>query len=150
MHPVLPIILFLAGLGTRQAAAASAPPITHARRSDVTRVSVDARDVSRKLLHSTIVIPVRPGPLTLVYPKWIGNAPSRSGIDSIVRLVLTGGGRRLRWRRDVIDMYAFHLSVPPGVHTLVGEMDVVMAQRPVTDPGAATSDLFVLEWHQVV
>jgi Peptidase M61 N-terminal domain len=96
------------------------------------------------------VIPVRPGPLTLVYPKWIGNAFSRSGIDSIVRLVLTGGGRRLRWRRDVFDMYAFHLRVPPGVDRLVGEMDVVMAQRPVTDPGGATSDLFVLEWHQVV
>jgi predicted metalloprotease with PDZ domain len=150
MHPVLPLILLLAGLGTPPSAAAPAPPVAHARRSDVLRVSVDATDVSRKLLHSTIVIPVRPGPLTLVYPKWIGNAPSRSGIDSIVRLVLTGGGHRLRWRRDVLDMYAFHLRVPPGVDTLVGEMDVVMAQRPVTDPGAATSDLFVLEWHQVV
>jgi hypothetical protein len=36
-------------------------------------LSVDLRDAPRKLLHATEIIPVRPGAMTLAYPKWIGN-----------------------------------------------------------------------------
>ena len=42
--------------------------------------SVDLRDAPRKLLHATEIIPVRPGAMTLAYPKWIGNE-HRIGTD---------------------------------------------------------------------
>jgi hypothetical protein len=32
---------------------------------------VDASDAPMKILHSRMVMPVTPGPLTLYYPKWI-------------------------------------------------------------------------------
>ena len=32
-------------------------------------LSVDLRDAPRKLLHATEIIPVRPGAMTLAYPK---------------------------------------------------------------------------------
>jgi predicted metalloprotease with PDZ domain len=149
---MIPLVLLLAVVTPAQTAAAAPHDARRATtvRSAPIRVSVDATDISRKLFHSTIEIAVRPGPLTLVYPKWIYNAPSRSGLNSIVRLVITGAGRRLPWRRDPLDMFALRLRVPRGVETLTVEMDVLPAQRPAVDPGAATSNLFVLEWHQLV
>jgi hypothetical protein len=34
---------------------------------------VDLRDAPRKLLHTTEILPVQPGPLTLAFPEWIRN-----------------------------------------------------------------------------
>ncbi len=35
------------------------------------RISVDLREAPRRIFHSRMEIPAAPGPLTLVYPKWI-------------------------------------------------------------------------------
>jgi len=35
------------------------------------RVRVDAREVTRKRVHTDLTLAVREGPLTLVFPKWI-------------------------------------------------------------------------------
>lgn len=35
------------------------------------KLDVDATDAPRKVLHAHLQIPVQPGKLTLVYPKWI-------------------------------------------------------------------------------
>ncbi|HEY6051600.1 MAG TPA: M61 family peptidase, partial [Thermoanaerobaculia bacterium] len=58
MKSGLALILFAAAL---QAAEPSGP----------IRLDVDARDVPRKILHASLVIPAAPGPLTLLYPKWL-------------------------------------------------------------------------------
>ena len=42
--------------------AAQNPPI---------HVTVDVTDAPRKILHASLSIPVQPGALTLIYPKWI-------------------------------------------------------------------------------
>ena len=49
------------------------------------RVSVDAREVTRKILHAHLTIPTTPGPLTLFYPKWIPGEHAPTG--PIVNLV---------------------------------------------------------------
>ena len=71
MHSLL---VFAAVLGSTlpQALAAQAQPI---------RLSVDASDIARRIVHVREVVPARPGPLALAYPKWIpGNhAPSGPG-----------------------------------------------------------------------
>jgi predicted metalloprotease with PDZ domain len=41
-------------------------------------------------------------------------------------------GKQLPWRRDLADMYTFHLTVPDGVHTLTVTMD--MLGIPNMDP----------------
>ena len=45
-----------------------------ARASDGPRpitLNVDAREAPLRIFHARLVIPAAPGPLTLVYPKWI-------------------------------------------------------------------------------
>ncbi len=92
------------------AAAAATPPIT---------LEVDARDVTRGIQRAHLTIPVRPGPLTLAYPKWIPGEHAPDGpLTQIVGLELSAAGRALSWRRDPLDAFLFKVEVPPGAAQL--------------------------------
>src|SRR5947209_11475287 len=90
--------------------------------ADATRpieLSVDATEAPRKLLHARLVIPAQPGPLTLYYPKWIQGEHQPSGpIADLSGLKLRANGKPLAWRRDDIDLYAFHCVVPAGADSV--------------------------------
>src|ERR1700686_4270162 len=46
---------------------------------DPAKIEVDLRDATRYVFHARLSLPVKPGPMTLVYPKWIpGGADLRS------------------------------------------------------------------------
>jgi len=45
--------------------------VASAQTNIVERLSVDATDAPRNILHATITIPVTSGSFTIVYPKWI-------------------------------------------------------------------------------
>ena len=47
------------------------------------------------------LMPVKPGPLTLYYPKWIPGDHAPDGpIEEMMGLEITAGGQRLAWQRD--------------------------------------------------
>ena len=122
-----------------------------ASAQQIVTLSVDATDIRRKLFHSELAIPVRAGPLTLVYPKWIPGYHAPVGmLNNIVRLKMMASGQPLEWKRDLVDMFAFHVVVPDKVSVLDITMDVVAPTRPQVDLGSATAQLFVLEWNTVV
>src|SRR5213593_3197620 len=82
-------------------------------------LSVDATEAPRKLFHARMTMSVSPGPLTLVYPEWIPGEHGPTGpIINLAGLKITAGGKPITWRRDDVDMYAFHLDVPAGVREL--------------------------------
>src|SRR6266849_6188229 len=55
-------------------------------------LSVDATEARRKLFHARMTMPVAPGPLTLVYPKWIPGEHGPTGpIADLAGLKLTAG-----------------------------------------------------------
>src|SRR5438552_6575675 len=90
------------------------------------RVVVDASDVGRHVLHSRVTVPVGPGAVTLLYPKWIPGEHGPTGpIASMVGLRVTARGRPVAWRRDPEDAYAFQLEVPAGAAELDVAFDVV-------------------------
>ena len=43
--------------------------------------------------------------------------------DDITGVVFTANGKPLVWRRDDVDLYAFHLTIPAGVTTLHAHLD---------------------------
>jgi hypothetical protein len=116
-------------------------------------LKVDLTDSARKIFRTHETIPVQPGKLDLYYPKWIPGEHSPSGpIDGVTGLIITGGGQRIAWRRDLVDMYTLHLDVPAGVASL--DLDFQFLS-PIDggDFGAsvsATSKIVDLEWNQVV
>ncbi len=89
------------------------------------------------------VMPVRPGPLTLYYPKYIPGDHSPDGpIGALMGLEITAGGQRIAWHRDTVDMFTFHLTVPEGVESLA-----ISFQYP--GPDRVTPRLMGLEWNTV-
>src|ERR1700733_14711594 len=73
----------------------------------------------QKLLFVDEVMPVKPGPLTLYYPKWIPGDHSPDGsIEDVIGLQFTVGGQRLSWQRDELDKFTFHLTIPADAERL--------------------------------
>src|SRR6516162_10532235 len=103
------------------AAVAAAPLRAGARPIEL---SVDATEAPRKLLHARLVIPAAPGPLTLYYPKWIQGEHAPSGpVTDLSGLKFKAGGKALPWRRDDVDMFAFHCTVPEGADAVEVDLD---------------------------
>ena len=124
-----------------------------AQTSQTIHVTVDATDAPRKILHATLTIPVQPGPLTLVYPEWIPGEHGPTGpIDDLAGIVIRANGQELAWRRDDVNMFAFHVKVPDGVSSLDVKVDfLATAAATGFSAGASTSaNLVVVSWNELV
>src|SRR5215469_1401028 len=112
------------------------------------RLQVDASDAPRNILHSVVTIPVAPGPVTLVYPKWIpGNHRPTGPIQNLTGLHIKAKGQELDWQRDLVDMWAFHVQAPAGVSELEVSFDTLTYYGKNS---AASSKVLDLNWNQVV
>ncbi len=111
--------------------------------------TVDATDVTRGIFQVTETIPVASaGPLTLLYPKWIPGEHSEGGIASqLAGLKLTANGRPLPWKRDTMDVFAFHVDVPEGASTLEAQFQFLSPTEGGQGRIIATPDMLNLEWH---
>jgi predicted metalloprotease with PDZ domain len=141
---VLLILVVAMQNGVATASAAPPPPIS---------ISVDATQVSQRILHAKLVFPIHPGPLTLYYPKWMPADHSPDGpVWNLTGLKFFAGERQLPWQQDDVDMYAFHLMVPEGVTSVEGSLDfLISAPGPTIDFSASgAANLFILMWNQLL
>jgi predicted metalloprotease with PDZ domain len=108
------------------------------------RITADLTDAPRKLYHADIDLPVTPGPLDLITPQWIpGNHRPTGPVSDITGVVFTADGRTLPWRRDDVDLYEFHVTIPAGVTTLHAHLDCIVTER-------ISQKLAVLEWEKLL
>ena len=147
--PLLLSLLFCLPL----AAIAEAPQarVADADYPGTIRLQVDASDIDRNIQRVRESLPVQPGALTLLYPQWIpGNHAPTGPINQIAGLLLRGNGQVLRWRRDSVDMYAFHVDIPAGVQLL--DIEFQYFSPTASDQGrvAMTPQLLSLQWHRVL
>ena len=109
-------------------------------------LSVDATDAARNMIHSKLAIPVKPGPLTLFYPKWIPGEHSPTGpINDLVGLKLSAGGKAIPWRRDDVEMFAFHCDIPQGVNVLDVTFDDLSQPE-----STASAKLARIKWNRLL
>jgi len=109
-------------------------------------LTVDATRTQQKLLHARLELPVKPGPLTLYYPKWIPGEHAPSGpISGLSGLKFEADGKTIPWRRDLLDVFTFHVDIPSGVSRLDASYDFIEPEG-----NSATDKLMVLEWNEVV
>lgn len=114
-------------------------------------LSVDASDVSRRIQRVRERVPVQAGPLTLWYPQWIpGNHAPTGPINQLAGLAISGNGARIAWRRDTVDMYAFHVDVPAGVDALDIEFQYLSPTSDAQGRVAMTPAMLALQWHRVL
>jgi predicted metalloprotease with PDZ domain len=115
-------------------------------------LTVDATRAPKKILHTRMLIPVKSGPLTLYYPKWIPGEHEPSGpVENLAGLAFSANGKTLPWRRDLLDVYTFHLDVPVGTEHLDVEFDYIEPSNGIIGMGPSASDkLVVVSWNQNV
>ena len=116
-------------------------------------LSVDLRDAPKKVLHATETIPVTPGAMTLVYPKWIPGEHGPTGpIDNQAGFFITGNGQKIEWQRDPVEMYTYHITVPAGVSTLEVKMDFLATPNGgnFTAGGSTSANLAMLSWNTLL
>jgi len=132
---------------------ALAAPALLAQSSQVISLTVDATQAPIKLVHSHIVMPVKPGPLTLYYPKWIPGEHGPNGpIASLSGLKFSANDKSIPWQRDLLDLFTFHVDVPGGADHLVIDFDYIepTASGAYTAGASATAKLDVISWNQNV
>jgi predicted metalloprotease with PDZ domain len=145
----LALLIALCALAVPRAQA----PQVGSRVTGAITLALDARETPRKLLHVRETLNVTPGPLTLVYPKWVPGEHSPDGpIDDLVGLNFTAAGRSLPWHRDGVDLFAFHVDIPQGVNRLDVSFDFLSAigQGGFSSASSDTAHLGIYSWNQVL
>ncbi|HET6373351.1 MAG TPA: M61 family peptidase [Candidatus Polarisedimenticolia bacterium] len=132
-----------------------APRPAHARQSgDPIRIEMDLSEAPRRILHSRIVMPARPGPLALAYPRWIPGEHGPTGpVTDLAGLKITAGGVYLPWKRDEINMFVIRCEVPARATAVEISLDFLSPPASVggfSSAASATQQLAVLNWNQVV
>jgi predicted metalloprotease with PDZ domain len=133
---------------TTLAAQPNANARPYATQANPETLTLDAREVGRGLMTATMRIPVEPGRFTFVYPEWVPGEHGPTGpLTDVSQLKVSADGRPLDWRRDRVDMYAFHVDVPHGVHMLDVRFTVLVNARGDT---MATPNLAIVNWNRVL
>ncbi len=90
-------------------------------------IEVDARDLPRKLIHTTLDIPCKPGTLKLIYPKWFPGSHGPHGrVEDVAGLRAENqAGEAVTWTRDEVELHRFLLKVPEGTTTVRVQMETV-------------------------
>jgi predicted metalloprotease with PDZ domain len=113
------------------------------------KLSVDATDTARAIFRVHETIPVaQSGLVTLLYPKWLpGNHGPSGPIDKLAGLEIRADGSRLAWKRDTVDVYAFHVAVPKDATTL--DVDFQYVSPVANNEGriVMTPELMDVQWN---
>jgi predicted metalloprotease with PDZ domain len=158
-HRALPILFALMPLFTHaQNSAPEAlpivdviPPARDVAWPGVITIAVDASDNTRGIFSVSETIPVSTaGPLTLLYPKWLPGHHSNNGqISELAALKFNAGGRELPWRRDPVDVFAFHIDVPEGTSSVEAQFQFLAPTDVAQGRIVTTPDMLNLEWNAV-
>lgn len=121
------------------------PVFVFAQSAEI-KLSVDASDAAKNILHVKETMAVKPGAFTLFYPKWIpGEHAPTDTLNNMVNLFISANGKALAWRRDDVEMFAFHLDVPAGVTQIDIAFDDV--SQPETTMSA---QLARIKWNRLI
>jgi predicted metalloprotease with PDZ domain len=119
------------------------------------RVDVDAREISRSLLHARLDIPATSGEFVVWYPKWIPGVHAPSGpSENMAGLRFENAkGEPVTWHRDEVEMNRFLLNVPAGTDRVIAKIDYICNQPSTNSSGVdsfGSSLLGVINWNTVL
>ena len=122
----------------------------------VIELDVDLTDVDQRVIRTQERIPVTPGTITLLYPRWLpGNHAPTGPIEALTGFIVhardaAGERRRIEWRRHPLNTHAFEIDVPAGTQML--DVDLQFATPIAAEQGRRlmTPDLLALQWEKAL
>ncbi|MES2077360.1 MAG: peptidase M61 [Pseudomonadota bacterium] len=144
-RPLAALALLLCAAGAR--ADAPAEPLEPAYPGTIV-LKVDASDTARQIFRIRESIPAKAGKLTLLYPQWVpGNHGPSGPLNQLAGLQLSANGKPLEWRRDTVNVHAFHLEVPAGASSVEAEYQYLSPVEPNQGRTTITNDIVGVQWH---
>lgn len=138
-------------LACAAAGATAAAPLADTPYPGTMTLQVDLTDLDRKIFRVRQTLPVKPGALTLYYPRWVPGHHAPTGeVAQLSGLQIEGRGRRIAWTRDPLDTHAFRLEVPAGVDALNLDFQFISPLESSAGRVVATPEILGLQWNQVV
>ena len=110
------------------------------------KLDVDASRAAINIIHVNETLAAKAGDFDLYYPKWIPGEHSPTGtINDVVNLYITADGKPLKWQRDPVDMFAFHVTNTQPAKQIEVQFD------DVSQPGTvATANLARIKWNRLL
>jgi predicted metalloprotease with PDZ domain len=111
-------------------------------------IALDTTDNVRGIFKVRQRIPVTaPGELVMLFPEWIpGNHKAAGEIAKVAGVHFSAGGKPLAWRRNPLDVYAFHVDVPAGVRTVDLDFEYISATAPNQGRIVSTPQMQSIRW----
>jgi predicted metalloprotease with PDZ domain len=129
---------------------ADVPAPTNPQYPGTLVLNVDATDLSQQIFRMRLSMPVKPGPLTLLYPQWLpGNHAPSGPITQLAGLKFSANGKPVEWVRDPVSVFAFHVTVPEGATTLDAEYQYLSPLDTAQGRITMTDDILGVQWPSV-
>ncbi|MFC0135602.1 peptidase M61 [Massilia eurypsychrophila] len=145
---LLPLVALIAAIAL-PASAAVPPPLDQPYPGTIV-LKVDATNLSQQIFRMKMSIPVKPGPLTMLYPQWLpGNHGPSGPLTQLAGLKFTGNGKPVEWVRDPVHVHAFHVTVPEGVSTLEAEYQFLSPLDSAQGRITMTNEILGVQWPSV-
>ncbi len=118
------------------------------------QVTLDASEISRNLIHSTITLEAGSDTLTLLYPKWLPGMHGPCGpIENLAGFkAFDGSGSRLLWERDYTDPFRFYVFGSRDQGPVTINLSYICSQPTNLSDGSdseSTPTLAVINWNTV-
>ena len=124
------------------------PPARDVMFPGTMQLTVDTTDNIRGIfrIHQHVPVPAA-GDFVMMYPKWVpgGHSP-RNDIKSVTGFRASANGRPLKWVRDNLEVYAFHIAVPQGVTAIDVDYDYVTPTSGNQGRILSTPDMQSIQW----
>jgi predicted metalloprotease with PDZ domain len=115
------------------------------------RVEVDTTDTAHRVFRINQSIPVRPGRLTLFFPRFPpGTHGPYGAVQRVAGLAVRHDRGTVPWSRDPVDPFAFHVDVPEGTTSIDLSFHYLARSGNNSEEGSSTRDFVGLSWSQAL
>ncbi|MFN3469197.1 MAG: M61 family metallopeptidase [Novosphingobium sp.] len=115
-------------------------------------LDIDASDITRRAYRVTQTIPVAAGAkeLILLFPQWLpGNHGPRGPLAELVGVQFFVDGKPVEWKRDRVEVYAFHVKLPEGAREVVARFIHTSPLDSREGRVTMTPEMLNLQWEKM-
>ncbi len=114
-------------------------------------LAVDASDVDRRIVRVHETLTGVGADTVLLYPEWLPGSHAPEGpIDRFAGLRISANGAPVVWKRDPLDVYAFHVYPAAGIKSIDIDFEYLSPTSSKVAEMEISRDVLFLEWNSLI
>jgi hypothetical protein len=115
------------------------------------RIAVDASDVDRRIVRVHETLTGIGADTVLLYPQWLPGTHAPEGpIDRFAGLRISANGAPVIWKRDPLDVYAFHVYPAAGIKSIDIDFEYLSPTSTKVADMEISRDVLFVEWNSLI